>query len=96
MDNRLFEKETLRELDSIHNQIKKLKGELFQLKYGITREDDFYQNIINKKEPVVIFFCSGERDIVTIENNFRHCLVVHVADGSHLIVQKSSLKYITF
>ncbi len=89
-------KEILQEIDSIYNQIKKIKGELFQLKYGITREDGFYQKIIDEKKPVVIFFCSGEKEIATIKSNFRHCLVVIVSDNSHLIVQKSSLKYIAF
>ncbi len=89
-------KEILQEIDSIYNQIKKLKGELFQLKYGITREDSFFQKLIDNKKPVIIFFCSGEKDTVIIESNFRHCLVAMASDGYHLIIQKSSLKYIAF
>ena len=89
-------KEILQEIDSIYNQLKKIKGELFQLKFGVTREDSFFQKLVDGKKPVVIFFCSGEKDTVTIESNFRHCFVAIASDGSHLIIQKSSLKYIAF
>ncbi len=89
-------KEILQEIDSIYNQLKKIKGELFQLKFGITREDSFFQKLIDEKKPVVMFFCSGEKETVIIESNFRHCLVVMASDNSHLIIQKSSLQYISF
>ena len=91
-----FEKEILQEIDSIYNQLKKIKGELFQFKYGITKEDSFFQKLIDGGKPVVIFFCSGEKDTIIIENNFRHCLIAKTIDGSHLIIQKSNLKYIVF
>lgn len=89
-------RELLREIDLINVKVRKLQGEIFQFRYGITREDSFFQKLIDTKKPVVIFFCSGEKDTVIIESNFRHCFVAMASDDSHLIIQKSSLKYIAF
>ena len=93
-----IDKKILRDIDSIHNELKRLKGEVFQLKYGLTKEDEFFKKLIETNEKVTLSFLSGEQMDVIIKDSFRHCLVVEASHPikSNLIIQKSSLKGIVF
>ena len=90
-----FEKRILRELDSLQNQVKRLKGEVYYLKYGISREEEFYKKLIDSKAAVQLVMTSGEVfDIVVIEH-LRYCLIIR-GGGKSWFLQKSCIKYIQF
>ncbi len=73
-----FEKRILHELDSLQNQVKQLKGEIYYLKYGISREEEFYKKLIDAKTIVQLCLVTGEIFDVTITEHMRYCVVVSV------------------
>ena len=91
------DKEMLRSLDSINIRLNKLSGEVNTLRSGIlTKEDMFFQDLIEKQTTVTIKFMNGY-DLVsgTIVENFKFTFVLLLNKTNKMLVQKSSVQYMS-
>lgn len=93
--DRDLEKRLARDVDNIYNQLKYVRGEIYQLRSG-NAEDEKYKKLIKDETIAQLYFVDGEMmKNVRITENYRHCFTAQ-KDSNTFIVQKSNLKYLVY